>query len=202
MKNKKNHPLLDKRLKGKAANSSRKIWIAIILALLFIAVAYGFWQQSEPKTSEPISQSSTSVPSMDEQTEVAQAAASTATEASQSAEAAMSHDTSTDDTTIDEGNNLVEDSEANAATSPTPKIQVPSPTAILNAPLPKNDSLAKEEIDRLEDERKRLAEQEKLAAEQLAMNKQLTDMKAEQIALLEQQIAQLEANNPAETAVE
>ena len=196
MKNKKNHPLLDKRLKGKAANSSRKIWIAIILALLFIAVAYGFWQQSEPKTSEPISQSSTSVPSLDEQTEAAQAAAS------QSAEAAMSHDTSTDDTTIDEGNNLVEDSEANTATSTTPKIQVPSPTAILNAPLPKNDSLAKEEIDRLEDERERLAEQEKLAAEQLAMNKQLTDMKAEQIALLEQQIAQLEANNPAETAVE
>lgn len=196
MKNKKNHPLLDKRSKGKAANSSRKIWIAIILALLFIAVAYGFWQQSEPKTSEPISQSSTSVPSLDEQTEAAQAAAS------QSAEAAMSHDTSTDDTTIDEGNNLVEDSEANAATSPTTKVQVPSPTAILNAPLPKNDSLAKEEIDRLEDERERLAEQEKLAAEQLAMNKQLTDMKAEQIALLEQQIAQLEANNPAETAVE
>lgn len=200
MKNKKNHPLLDKRLKGKAANSSRKIWIAIILALLFIAVAYGFWQQSEPKTSEPISQSSTSVPSMDEQTEAAQAAAST--EAAQGAEAAMSHDTSTDDTTIDKGNNLVEDSEANAATSPTTKVQVPSPTAILNAPLPKNDSLAKEEIDRLEDERKRLAEQEKLAAEQLAMNKQLTDMKAEQIALLEQQIAQLEANNPAETGVE
>ncbi len=66
-------------------------------------------------------------------------------------------------------------------------------------PLPKTNSLAKEEIDRLEDERQRMAEQEKLAAEQLAMNKKLTEMKAEQIALLEQQIAELEAN---ETAVE
>lgn len=65
--------------------------------------------------------------------------------------------------------------------------------AILNAPLPETDSLAKEEIDRLEDTRKRLAEQEKLAAEQVAMNKQLTEMKAEQIELLEQQIAQIEA---------
>ena len=51
--------------------------------------------------------------------------------------------------------------------------------------MPENDSLAKEEIDRLEDERQRLAEQEKLAAEQLAMNKQLTEMKEEQIAQLE-----------------
>ncbi|MGO2505457.1 MAG: hypothetical protein ACTH7L_05045 [Psychrobacter alimentarius] len=73
------------------------------------------------------------------------------------------------------------------------------PKLILDAPLPKTNSLAKEEIDRLEDERQRMAEQEKLAAEQLAMNKELTEMKAEQIALLEQQIAELEAN---ETAVE
>lgn len=73
------------------------------------------------------------------------------------------------------------------------------PKLILDAPLPETNSLAKEEIDRLEDERQRMAEQEKLAAEQLAMNKKLTDMKAEQIALLEQQIAELEAN---ETAVE
>lgn len=73
------------------------------------------------------------------------------------------------------------------------------PKLILDAPLPKTNSLAKEEIDRLEDERQRMAEQEKLAAEQLAMNKKLTEMKAEQIALLEQQIAELEAN---ETAVE
>ncbi|MGR3899808.1 hypothetical protein FW759_10165 [Psychrobacter sp. 1176_08] len=73
------------------------------------------------------------------------------------------------------------------------------PKLILDAPLPKTNSLAKEEIDRLEDERQRMAEQEKLAAEQLAMNKKLTEMKAEQIALLEQQIVELEAN---ETAVE
>lgn len=65
--------------------------------------------------------------------------------------------------------------------------------AILESPLPETDSLAKEEIDRLEDEYQRLKEKEKLAAEQVEMNKKLTEMKAEQIALLEQQIAQLEA---------
>lgn len=74
---------------------------------------------------------------------------------------------------------------------------ISNPKAILEAPLPETDSLAKEEIDRLEDERKRLVEREKLAAEQIAMTKQLTELKAEEIALLEQQIAQLEADTAA-----
>ena len=72
--------------------------------------------------------------------------------------------------------------------------QIPSAAAILNAPLPTTDSLAKEEIDRLADERKRFAEQEALITEQVTMNQQLTDMKAEQIELFEQQVAQLEAD--------
>ena len=99
----------------------------------------------------------------------------------------LSTDTTLDDTALNDNTGL-----ADASNN-----QIPSPKTILNAPLPETDSLAKEEIDRLEDERKRLAEQEKLAAEQLAMNKKLTDMKAEQIALLEQQIAQLEAEEKA-----
>ncbi|MBH0094932.1 hypothetical protein I6E61_00835 [Psychrobacter sp. NZS113] len=73
--------------------------------------------------------------------------------------------------------------------------------AVLSAPLPKTDSLAKEESDRLDDETNRLIEQEKLLAEQLAMNKQLADMKAEQITLVEQQIAQLEADGTVKTEV-
>ena len=75
------------------------------------------------------------------------------------------------------------------------------PDAILSAPLPETDSLAKEESDRLNDETNRLVEQEKLLAEQLAMNKQLADMKAEQITLVEQQIAQLEAGGTVKTEV-
>ena len=82
----------------------------------------------------------------------------------------------------------------NAANVSTTNANIPDPKAILKAPLPKTNSLAKEEIDRLEDERKRLAEQEKLAAEQIAMTKQLTELKAQEITLLEQQIAQLEAD--------
>ena len=75
------------------------------------------------------------------------------------------------------------------------------PDAILSAPLPETDSLAKEESDRLNDQGKRSFEQEKLLAEQLAMNKQLAEMKAQQITLVEQQIAQLEADGTVTTEV-
>ncbi len=81
---------------------------------------------------------------------------------------------------------------SNEKAEPTEQ-QASDPEVILNAKLPETDSLAKEEVDRLEDERQRLIEKEKLAVEQVQMNKKLTDMKAEQIKLLEQQIAQLEA---------
>ena len=79
--------------------------------------------------------------------------------------------------------------------------KAPKANAILSAPLPETDSLAKEESDRLDDETNRLVEQEKLLAEQLAMNKQLAEMKAEQITLVEQQIAQLEADGTVTTEV-
>lgn len=80
----------------------------------------------------------------------------------------------------------------------TQALKTPSPKTILNAPLPETNSLAKEEIDRLEDERQRLKEQEERVVEQLAMTKSLTQMKAEQIDLLEQQIAELEAKQAAQ----
>ncbi len=81
-------------------------------------------------------------------------------------------------------------------------IVIPDPKTIVEAPLPKTNSLAKEEIDRLSDEKLRFAEQQRLAAEQVVISEQLTQMKAEQIALLEQQIAQLEAQKRAEALVE
>ncbi|MGP9637548.1 hypothetical protein, partial [Psychrobacter sp. AOP3-A1-26] len=136
-------------------------------------------KQSGPEVPKPVSKSAS--PSMTEQTGAAQSASIPA-------------DNETNET--NETNEL-ENSEVTADNSQAvPMVTDPIASdseAILNAPLPETDSLAKEEIDRLEDTRKRLAEQEKLAAEQVAMNKQLTEMKAEQIELLEQQIAQIEA---------
>ena len=182
MKNKKQHPLLSKRAKAKAAKSRRKIWIVITLALLFIAIGYIVWAQSVSEKNK----TSSSAPSVSEQTE--------ATQAAMPVENVLS-EVNSDDAVIDEN-------AADADTRTDSTIQVPKPAAILSAPLPKTDGLAKEEIDRLADESKRFAEQEKLASEQLAMNKKLTDMKEDQIALIEQQIAQLEAENAVQTKVE
>ena len=67
-----------------------------------------------------------------------------------------------------------------------------NPDEILNAQIPDDPALVKEEIDRLSDTSKQLDEQGKLIQEQLSMMEDLTTAKAEQIALLEAQIAELE----------
>ena len=163
-------PLSNKVLK-KSNRSHQKWWFGILLIVLFIG--YLVWKNSLPEDN------TTAVESLPATTEQPDAVPSTAT--------------SLDNVVNDD---VLDDSQAIAAVTDT---QAPDPEDILKAPLPKTNSLAKEEIDRLEDERQRLAAQEKLAAEQIAMTKQLTELKAQEIALLEQQIAQLEADTEATT---
>ena len=80
-----------------------------------------------------------------------------------------------------------------AGDSVLPEIKpVVNPDEILNAEIPTDPALIKEEIDRLADKDSQIAEQEKLIQEQLTMMEDLTTAKAEQIALLEAQIAELE----------
>lgn len=193
MKNKKPHPLLNKHLNNKPSKSHSKAAVAVILVLLVAAFGYFIWTQSQPKVSEPIDQSSSALA---EQTKTTNTVASPDVSPDDIKSAVESNidDTADDGTSRDNDTINTENNSAAMASN-----QIPDPKAILQAPLPQNNSLAKEEIDRLEDERQRLAEQEKLAAEQLAMNKKLADMKAKQIALLEQQIAQLEADNASKT---
>lgn len=89
------------------------------------------------------------------------------------------------------------------ASSILPDMSQPNinPDEILNADIPSDPALVKEEIDRLADKGKRLGEQEKIVKEQLAMMEELTIAKAEQIALLEAQIAELEKQKTAPTAI-
>lgn len=75
------------------------------------------------------------------------------------------------------------------STAPTEAIDT---EAIVNAEIPSDDALIKEEIDRLKDKETRLSEQAKLIDEQLSEMESLTQAKEEQIALLEKQIALLE----------
>ena len=174
MKSKKMQRLSAKASKKKSTNSTKrrpKWWFGIILIALLIG--YLVWKNALPEAD------TTAVERLPATTEQPEAVPSTATSLDN-----LANDIKSGDGTLDESKSI-------AAITDT---EAPDPETILNAPLPETDSLAKEEIDRLEDERKRLAEQEKLAAEQITMTKKLTDMKAEQIELLEQQIAQLEAD--------
>lgn len=75
---------------------------------------------------------------------------------------------------------------------PENNIPAVNPDEILNAEIPSDPALVKEEIDRLNDTGARLDEQGKIIEEQLTLMEDLTTAKAEQIALLEKQIAELE----------
>ena len=175
MNKKQIRPLPVKTLKKRPSKSRQKWWPIIILAALLIG--YLVWKNNSPNASITPVESTASTAASIEQDSAKQADTNSLNNTADNSELNLD----TDDATVTDN-------------------QTPDPEAILNAPLPETDSLAKEEIDRLADEHKRLAEQEKLAAEQLTMNKQLTEMKAEQIALLEEQIAQLEAAEGAKTS--
>ena len=172
MNKKQIRPLPVKTLK-KQPNKSRKKWLPIII-LAALLIGYLVWKNSLPDANtSPIE----STPTPTEQNSAAQPAT-----------------TSLDNNALDTSASILDTDDASTDS------QTPDPDAILNAPLPETDSLAKEEIDRLADERKRLAEQEKLAKEQVIMSKDLVDLNDERIKLLEQQIAQLEAAEGAKTS--
>ena len=172
MKSQKMRPLPNKassKKTTKADNSNKprpKWWFGVLLIVLLIG--YLVWKSTIHQSNQSAAEN---LPVTLEQNEP-----------TQSASVPLEDDVSN---VIDDENQDVDN---------TTDSDIPDPKAILDALLPETNSLAKEEIDRLEDERKRLAEQEKLAAEQVAMTKQLTELKAEEIALIEQQIAQLEAD--------
>ena len=170
MKRKKMRPLSNKVLK-KSNRSHQRWWFGILLIVLFIG--YLVWKSTIPQSNQSAAEN---LPVTSEQNEP-----------TQSASVPLEDDVS--DVINDENRDSADSTDSD----------IPDPKAILEAPLPETNSLAKEEIDRLEDERQRLAAQEKLAAEQIAMTKQLTELKAQEIALLEQQIAQLEADTAAKT---
>ncbi|MEN2751796.1 hypothetical protein AAIR29_09145 [Psychrobacter sp. FBL11] len=168
MTSKKSSPTLSKI--STTGVRSNKLLI-IVLLLLAVVIAYFVWSRPLSNTSTPVKETATKTVSSQAET------------LSDNADSDLADP-------VDTMNNNVPLSSEKAEPIET---QVSDSETILNASLPETDSLAKEEVDRLEDEHQRLIEQEKLAAEQVQMNKKLTDMKAEQIKLLEQQIAQLEA---------
>ena len=171
MSSKKPFPVLTKT--SKPSGVGTKGLIVLLLLLLIIVVGYFVWSRSLSNT-HPVAK------------ETPADAQPTAVEGSSNL--------------VSDTDKIDNDSIPVEITEPA-EVESAEAQMVLNAPLPETDSLAKEEIDRLEDERQRLAEQEKLTTEQITMSQQLTDMKADQIQLIEQQIAQLEAAKKAEVGM-
>ena len=149
-------------------NNSKPLLI-VLACLLLAAIAYFLFKLlAPPATVSPIRQTT---PESQQTTELANVAETTVTQP-----------ISSSDTAQDKSDLMVFDPDS-----------IPDPDEILNAEIPANDSLAKEEIDRLNDEYSRLTEQEKLAKQQADIMADLTQKKEEQIKLLEKQIAQLQS---------
>lgn len=185
-----------KSLKKHNANQSpyRK-WLVLVLVLpIFIL---GYLISSQP-SSDTIVTPVTHSPALADQVTTSETR-SLETDADSAIDNSAINNSAVNNSTVN--SHETEDADKASTVAPvdtTQALKTPSPKTILNAPLPETNSLAKEEIDRLEDERQRLKEQEDRVVEQLAMTKSLTQMKAEQIDLLEQQIAELEAKQAAQ----
>ena len=80
-------------------------------------------------------------------------------------------------------------------------INLITPEEILAPELPQDPTLAKEELDRLEEQSSQLADQQAMMNEQLDMMHELSSKKAERIQLLEQRIAELERQQAAPKSV-
>lgn len=200
MKSKKIRPLSNESLSKKptsSAKSRQKWWFGILLIVLLIG--YLVWRGMVPQNNTIDGKL---LPTTTEEIQASQTNALLLDNVASDLGTVNIENSNLNNRELDNSNLETIDTalNQNAANVSTTNANIPDPKAILKAPLPKTNSLAKEEIDRLEDERKRLAEQEKLAAEQIAMTKQLTELKAQEITLLEQQIAQLEAEAPKNNA--
>lgn len=160
------------------ADKSNKLMLLLVFTGIVVAAVVGYFLLTHSLPNNP-----SAAPDANANAEVAS-----------NAQQAASEETSFDaNNALEVPNEQIAVSEVAAPTSETDEIQSIDTDVIINAEIPNDPALAREEIDRLEDETRRYAEQEQMLAEQVAMMDELTQKKAEQIELLEQQIAQLEA---------
>lgn len=198
MTSKKPHSTFSKGKKHQSAKPRHKKWLVAILLLPILIIGYLFWSQpSSDTTVAPM----VAPPTITQQSDAARSA-DPSTEPS-AEDTIIESDTKSDNNAINgSSNDSTTDENLSAskdnATENKSNVAIPSSKAIIDAPIPETDTLAKEEIDRLADEHQRLKEQENIDAEQIEMTKSLTQMKAQQIELLERQIAELEAEQAAQ----
>lgn len=180
-----------KGVKSKKPNKNTKslnfiVLSAVIALLLLIAVWFIFNQVTQTDDFADSTQSTTSTPAM----------SATETPMDTQDDGASMQETANLDISSDVTSDVANESNASNITPPI-NDTLPNAEEILNAAIPQEKALIKEEIDRLKDKNNQLTEQAQLIDEQLATLNQLTAAKEEHIKLLETQIEQLEAKKSA-----
>lgn len=178
---------------GGQSNTNSALYV---LSLLLVIAGLWYWFNREPSQAPAEPTTVASVP--------AAPAASNAM--------AQAHD-STDSTDSTKTTDSTETGAAATASAPVQTMIVPraaeqvpqvanginliTPEEILAPELPQDPALAKEELDRLDEQSSQLADQQATMNEQLDMMHELSSKKAERIQLLEQRIAELERQQAA-----
>lgn len=182
---------------GGQSNTNSALYV---LSLLLVIAGLWYWFNREPSQAPAEPTTVASVP--------AAPAASNAM--------AQAHD-STDSTDSTKTTDSTETGAAATASAPVQTMIVPraaeqvpqvanginliTPEEILAPELPQDPALAKEELDRLDEQSSQLADQQAMMNEQLDMMHELSSKKAERIQLLEQRIAELERQQAAPKSV-
>lgn len=189
---------------GGQSNTNPALYVLSLL-LVIAGLWLWYWFNREPSQAPA------------EPTTVASApAASEANTPAASNAMAQAHD-STDSTDSTKTTDSTETGAAATASAPVQTMIVPraaeqvpqvasginliTPEEILAPELPQDPTLAKEELDRLDEQSSQLADQQAMMNEQLDMMHELSSKKAERIQLLEQRIAELERQQAAPKSV-
>lgn len=170
-----------RRALAKIGGKSKMPWL-YVLPLLLVIPALWYWLNRAPQApTEPVSTAPAPVAAP-------KASAPATSTASAVAMAQAAREAATADASTQMAEHVPE--VANA-------IHLITPEDILAPAMPQDPALAKEELDRLDEQSSQLAEQQAMMSEQLDMMNELSNKKAERIRLLEQRIAELEREQEA-----
>lgn len=180
-------PVLKKSAKQPSSNLLKILAALVVLALLGLLAYLFLGNKDEPATTDPVTvEPTTATPAPAEPVDLATAAEQAQPVIQEPVVDAEDGDTNSDNAIA---------TPADPATTGIAAPAKPKLTAdeILNAKIPEDPALVKEEIDKLEQQEELYSQQEELLKEQIKDMETLTKDKAEHIALLEKQIAQLKA---------
>lgn len=178
---------------GGQSNTNSALYV---LSLLLVIAGLWYWFNREPSQAPAEPTTVASVPAASEAN--TPAASNAMAQAHDSTDTAKTSAAATASAPVQ---TMIVPRAAEQAPQVANGINLITPEEILAPELPQDPTLAKEELDRLDEQSSQLADQQAMMNEQLDMMHELSSKKAERIQLLEQRIAELERQQAAPKSV-